>query len=163
LFANFDLDTSLNPITSQGQVTFTLNGDGTIAASLVTFFDDILGFGFNSAAVNIPESAFSPTTPDNTEGWLEGFGYQPSGFACSTCGLAESWTIDGDYASVFDVLNGGSSQSSVDFFLFTDGGVFGAVQLTSVPEPSAWLLLATLAAVCFIGTKSRRHAQANLR
>ena len=78
--------------------------------------------------------------------------------------MAESWTIDGDYASVFDVLNGGSSQSSVDFFLLTAGGQFGAqAQLASVPEPSASLPIAALLAVCFIGTKLRRRAQANLR
>ena len=43
---------------------------------------------------------------------------QPSGFFCTACGTTETWTIDGNYSSVFDVLNGGS-QSSVDFFLMT--------------------------------------------
>ena len=79
---DFNLDTNLNPIASQGQVTFTLNGDGTIAASLMAYYNSIVGFGFNSAANHLPESNFTPITPDNPDGWVDSFGYQASGFYC---------------------------------------------------------------------------------
>jgi len=53
---------------SGGSVTFTLNGNGTIAASLRSLAGAIVGFGFDSAAFAIPESDFLPTVPDNTFG-----------------------------------------------------------------------------------------------
>ena len=47
--AQFNLDQNLNMVPSQGSVTFTLQSDGTIVASLtVTNGANILGFGFNS-------------------------------------------------------------------------------------------------------------------
>ena len=143
----FTIDVNGNPVMSQGSVTFTLNPDGSIAASLtVTNGANILGFGFNSAAFNLPESNFSPTQPDNPDGWSDAFGLQPSGFFCSQCGPTETWTIDGNYGSVFDVLDGGS-QSTVDFFLLDSNGNQWGGNGTSgggtTPEPSSLLLLGT--------------------
>lgn len=154
---NFTLDQNLNTVPSQGSVTFTLNADGTIAASLnITNGNNILGFGFNSLAVNLPESNFSPTQPDNTFGWLDAFGNQPSGFLCTLCGTTESWTIDGSYSSVFDVLNGGS-QSLVTFFLFDSAGnQWGANPgTTTTPEPGTLLLMGT-AVLGVLGSVRRR-------
>ena len=141
---NFNLDTSLSSVPSQGEVTFTLNGDGTIAASLMTYYNTIVGFGFNSLAVDLPESNFAPTTPDNPYGWGDSFGSQPSGFLCSACGFDESWTIGnvGDYTSVSQVLNGGS-QSTVAFFLYdSTGSQYGAQTQAAVPEPGSLALAA---------------------
>lgn len=60
----FTIDQNLNTVPSQGSVTFTLQGDGTIFASLtVTNGANILGFGFNSATFNLPESNFSRSSP----------------------------------------------------------------------------------------------------
>jgi hypothetical protein len=138
----FNIDASFNPVAPVGQVTFTLNGDGTIGATLIDYGSStILGFGFNSAAFNLPESNFTPTIPDNPFGWVDVFGTQPSGFLCSQCGLMESWTIGnpGDYTSVFQVLNGGSAQSFVDFFLLDEAGFQWGAHAT--PEPGSLLLL----------------------
>jgi hypothetical protein len=147
LVGNFNLDTNLNTVASQGLVTFTLNGDGTIAAFLETYYNGIVGFGFNSAAVNIAESGFSPTAPDNHWGWTDSFGYQPSGFLCTACGFTESWTIGtpGEYTSVWQALDGGSQQSTVDFLLYdaSEGQWGGDAQAGGiVPEPASFLMVA---------------------
>jgi hypothetical protein len=48
LSANFTVDNGSPSATSGGMVTFTLNADGTIAASVVSFGTDIYGLGFDS-------------------------------------------------------------------------------------------------------------------
>ena len=64
--AQFTIDVNGNPVTSQGSISFTLEANGTIDASLtITNGANIIGFGFNSATPDLPESNFSPTQPDN--------------------------------------------------------------------------------------------------
>ena len=62
----------------------------------------------------------------------------------------ESWIIGnpGDFSSVFQALNGGLSNSSVDFFLFDDYTEWGGnaqpyESAPPVPEPGSFMLLAS--------------------
>lgn len=137
-----------------GQITFTLNLDGTIAASLWDYGPaTVAGFGFNSCFCNLPESGWTPGVPDNSFGWSDAFGSQYSGFGSyitSSVPLQESWTIDGTYTSVWDVLN--NRYSSVNFFLTDSNGSWGA---GPVPEPGSLVLLGT-GAVGLLGALRRK-------
>jgi len=85
LSANFNLDTTLSSVPSQGTVLFTLNLNGTIAAVVSdTNGSIIVGFGYDSTTANLPESNFSPLLPQNAFGWIDSFGYHPSGFLAGT-------------------------------------------------------------------------------
>ena len=158
------LPTLIAPV---GQITLTLNGNGTIAASLQDYGPgDILGFGFNSSTQDLPESGFSPTAPLNPDGWTDDFGFQPSGLGCK-CGLDESWVIGnpGNYTSVLQVLTGGTAQTSVDFFLYdSNGGVqYGADEqsysaTSATPEPGSFLLFGT-GALGLLGAIRRKLAR----
>jgi hypothetical protein len=132
-------------VAAVGQITFTLNLDGTIAASLWDYGPATVdGLGFNSCLCNLPESGWTPGTPDNFFGWSDAFGSQYSGFGSYvTFGvpLQESWTVDGTYTSVWDVLN--NPYSSVNFYLNDSNGQFGAGLVSPVPEPGSFLLMGT--------------------
>ena len=143
------LNGALSP--SGGLVTFTLNGDGTISASMVSYGDAVQGFGFDSVLSDLPESNFSPTAVDNAFGWSDMYGAQLSGFYCSACGLTETWTIGttGEFSSVFDALAGGNSTYPLFFYNSKGGpvgggrrgeyGESGTFQPDAVGRRRAWL------------------------
>ena len=134
--ADFTVENGTTNVPSGAQVTFTLDSNGQISAVLTsTLAGSFFGFAFNSAAINLPESNFSVAV-DNAEGWIDSYGYQPSGFLCTKCGTTETWTIGtaGEFTSVFQALNGGS-QSQYDFFLLDDNGNAWAANPGRVPEP----------------------------
>ena len=162
LFGEFNLYPDLTLTSPVGEVTFTLNADGTIAASL-TSSAGIRGFGFDSVRY-IPASNFS-STESSDAGWGDVFGMQRSGLfnryvIYGQHSLThESWTLGhpGDFTSVWQALGGGTS--TVDFFLYTrDVQQFGAnAHPSTVPEPSTFGLLALGAVGLVIGEYGRRR------
>jgi len=134
-----------------GQVIFTLNANGTIAANLeINGPATIWGFAFNTAE-DPSESGFTPGSIDIETSWDDVFGGQNDGFASfvtNEAGTQISWTIDGTYTSVYQVLDGGAAQSTVDFFLYdSNKNSYGAnaqpYDANPIPEPSSFLLLGT--------------------
>lgn len=157
---------SLTTVATVGQVIFTLNSDGTIAASLTySGSGTILGFGFNSLAYELTETGFTPGTVDNVGSWGDVFGVQNSGFNAqetNSVGNQISWTILGDsaFTSVWDALNGGSNSSVAFYLLDSNYFEYGAeaVSYTSVPEPSSLLMLGA-GALGLLGVFRRKLAR----
>lgn len=159
LVGYFTIDNG-SPSASGGEVTFVLNGDGTISADLIsTLAGAFQGFGFDSAQIDLAESNFAPTAPDNTVGWDDLYGYHPSGFLCTSCGTSETWTIGtpGEFTSVFQALGGNTA--STDFFLFSQAGDQWGANVSSVPVPegSTWgMMLLGFAGLGFAGYRRAR-------
>jgi hypothetical protein len=162
-----DCSTSLSSavtVASAGQVTFTLNDNGTIAASLIDYGPaTVVGFGFNSSGSPF-ESGWTPGTPDYPFGWGDNFGYQFGGFGSYetfNVPLQESWTIGtpGEFTSISQALNGGSN-STVEFFLADNTGSYGStpVPVTGTPEPGSFLLFGS-GALGLLGAIRRKLAR----
>jgi hypothetical protein len=118
----FTVDDGVLVATSGGQVTLTLNADGTIAANLMSFVGLIRDFALDSLTV-LPESNFVPSLgiQQYNFGVLDRYRLQNTGFFCDVgpaCPAAITWTIGtaGEFTSVFDALNGGAL-SQYDFFM----------------------------------------------
>jgi hypothetical protein len=144
--------TALTPVASVGQVTLTLNGDGTIAANVdYTGSSNLWAFAINSPTYDLPVSGLS--SPAGSSPWNDAFGQQDTGFTCFSLGgcgwTSTSFTITGDYSSVYQVLGGNPTNpypSSVDFWLFVSDSTsqYGAdapANPNATPEPSSFLLL----------------------
>ncbi len=138
----------MKTVATEGQIIFTLNSNGTIAATLDDYGPaTVLGFGFNASG-NTAEADFTGR-PDVEYGWYDGFGFQYGGFGSyrtKEVPSMESWVIGnpGDFTSVFQALDGGSL-SQVDFFLDDSKGKWGAdaepYDPSPVPEPGSLMLL----------------------
>ena len=154
--ADFMILDGMPSATSGGHVEFTLNGDGTISAFL-TSLTAIVGFGFDSATSNLPESNFSVAIV-NPYGWLDYYGKHGSGFLTIAGATSISWTIGnpGDFTDVFQAIAGNAAD--YDFYLRdASGGEWAAdaVEVSTVPLPAgAPLLLAGLGA---FGLAARRR------
>jgi len=133
-----------------GEVSLTLNGDGTISASLFVTAGDIEAFGFASpGSTPLSESGFLSVTPIGTVGLTDEYGTQGSGFVCPAtptgCGTSEFWTIGtpGEFTSVFQALNGVSKSydKNYDFVMENQFGWWAAkIQGEAIiPEPSSAL------------------------
>lgn len=140
-----------------GRVFFTLEGDGTVRASLTSFSGGIVGFGFDSPPLNLPESGFPPGQPGNPFGWgTVHYGAFFSGFRSNgPFPTSIDWTIGnpGDYTSVWQAL--GTVNANWDFYLLSDSE-WGAVA-SAIPEPGmATLLTAGVVALSLVARRQRR-------
>lgn len=163
LTASFDIDQGLNTVPSVGQLTLTLNFDGSIAGTLTDTKGSgqdgaILVLGINSnTPTQLDLAGFSEPSSINTFISTSAFGNFQSGFQNSgTLVRSETFTITGSFASVWDVLGGGASY---DFVLLTNPYAGGGEILyaangvaSTVPEPSS------LALVCLGGLGFAIHA-----
>jgi hypothetical protein len=131
-----------NPSATAGQITFTLNGNGTIAASLVSYVGTIYGFGFDSAT-HYTSFGFVGGTAQDTS-WGDYYGTHRSGFYSN--GLTSvTWTfgVAGQFTSVYQAITG--TNASYDFMITggAPGGDYGANAHAPVaaPAPGALALL----------------------
>lgn len=124
---------------SGGTVSFELLANGTIQATLEAT-EALYGFGFNTAAYNLPLSGFPPGQPSNPYGWSTGF-YNDfhSGFLANQpypSSISFIIGTEGSFSSVHDVLDGSNTWS---FWLGGSSGEWAAV---AVPEPESFGLMA---------------------
>jgi hypothetical protein len=133
-----------SPSASGGRIMFSLNPDGTIAASLLSYAGgNYLGFGYDSINPITTQYNYTPDQPDypNTV-WGTPYGDFYSGFFCPySCGASETWTIGnpGEYISVFQLLGGG--HASYDFFMLDGVGIWTTNAINRAPEPGTLGLL----------------------
>src|SRR5262245_27635977 len=120
-----------------GQATLTLNGNGTIAVELVSYYGQIVGFGLNS------ENHFLSNAPSGfvDTSWYTAFGHFESGISSGFQGSGSSlsWSIGsfGQFSSLSQLFSG---PNSFDVFLHTDQGQWAA-NVAAVPEPSTWAMV----------------------
>ena len=164
--ANFTiLGTSTVP--SDGTITLTLNGDGTIAASLSVLSGrgPIIAFGIDTKTT-FSQSNFS-FAPHDTNIWGNFYGQDNTAFNCTTdCGFSESWTIGtaSQFTSVLQALNGGSLSSHA-FVVLTSPASHVVYQLAADPvvtpiPPTLPLFAAGLGVFGFVARRRRKAAPA---
>jgi hypothetical protein len=128
-----------------GHIALTLNGNGTIAATLTSVDGTIRGFGLDSQGI-LPLSNFTDTEA-TASGWGTFYGGFNTGFTCFAprpdCGTSISFTIGtvGQFSSVSQAITG--TNATEDFFLYTapNGNQWGAnaeeLVAAAVPGPIA--------------------------
>jgi len=160
-------------IAGGGTVVFSLNGNGTIAATLQS---DLAGefwdFGFNSNGTQVL-SGFTPFQPSFTGALFSPtLGSFDSAFGCgdytsSPCGASVNWTISApsggpisEYTSVNQVL-GGDFKAGVEFYLYSTEGIewyaYAEPVVAAVPEASTWAMIIVGFGGLGLLARRRRH------
>ena len=170
------------PAAAPGAIaSFSLNDDGTIAASVTSLYGAIGAFKFNSPTPQISSQFSVPgliNDPVLNGGFTAGFGWFNSGWqyqTSSTPGVTSvSWTIGqaGSFSSVADafVRNYNSGQSGWALWVILEEGSVNAGQVSewaaniemapAVPEASTTaMLLAGLAVLRMVTTRRRNSRQ----
>lgn len=176
--AELNIDKKGKPVASDGHVSFVLQTNGTVKATLTTVagggqpfqfgFDSVdylLSKDFVAAGADIKDIKPANTQPGDIFSLGTLLGNFESGFVCYSCGNQVSWTIVGKnkqvFTSVKQVLGG---EADADFALFSymgpgikssffaGNGVY--TPSSPVPEAQTWLMLtAGLALVAWIGRR----------
>ena len=152
---------------SGGELTLTLNGDGTVGAIATSFVGPIFGVAIDSG-LHFSESNF-PSDYFETS-WLTSWGDYATGLTELVYHSASSvsWTIGapGQFTSVQQLLGG--SDSSYDFWMavctngydcYSPTPLTANATVSAVPLPSTWaMLLIGFAGVGFMAYRgSRKH------
>lgn len=177
--AELNIDKKGKPVASDGHVSFELQANGTVKATLVTVAGggQPFQFGFDSVDYLLSKD-FVVASGDISD--IKPGGVQPgdifslgtllgnfeSGFVCYSCGNQISWTIVGKnnqaFTSVKQVLGGGAD---ADFALFSymgpgikssffaGNGVYTAT--SAVPEAQTWWMLT--AGLALLAWRGRRR------
>lgn len=148
--------------TIAGQISFTLNGDGTISASLFSNFGGILGFAYDSPSPRYTGSQFpSEGAGYTTTAWVSDYGFFGSGIYWENETQLPpseiSWIIGnpGEFTSVWQTLGG---NAAYDFVLFQKGSIitqWAASATAAVPETDTWAML--LAGLGLVGAVAQRR------
>jgi hypothetical protein len=167
VIGNFDIAPGGSIVPSQGEVLFSLNSDGTIAANVTVTNGEWIqimswSWGASNVANQPPVSGTHEGKADLSDiGISDGFGTQDAALICTACETDLSWTIGnpGEFTSVLQAFNcmicetvgaaafafqpADASTSSVDFVLEdTAGNFWGAdAKLAPTPEPGSLALL----------------------
>ncbi|MCL4316160.1 MAG: PEP-CTERM sorting domain-containing protein [Gammaproteobacteria bacterium] len=160
----FDVINGVSGGTVGGQVSFALNGDGTIAASLSSNFGEIVGFGYNSPSYRYTGSQFSQEGEGYiTTAWATGYGNFGSGIYWTNQNrlppTAVNWIIGnpGEFTSVWQAFGG---SAPYDFYLLPKTSnvpqEWAANAVASVPEADTFGLM--LFGLVMVGVAARRRA-----
>jgi PEP-CTERM motif-containing protein len=158
------------PATSDGTITLTLNGDGTITASLSVLsgsgFGPIIAFGMDTKTTFQQSDFSAPPAITGIRG--DSYGQQNTSFDCATdCGYNETWQIGtiGQFTSVSQAINGGALSSHA-FVVITLPRPHVVYQwaadpaVAAVPEPSTWAML--ILGFCGLGFLAHRRKKLGL-
>lgn len=180
--AELNIDKKGKPVASDGHVSFVLQTNGTVKATLTTVAGggQPFQFGFDSTSYLLSKDFVAPgadikdikpagAQPGDTFSLGTLLGNFESGFICYSCSNEISWTIVGKnnkaFTSVKQVLGGGAD---VDFALFSymgpgikssffaGNGVYNPS--SAVPEAQTWLMLT--AGLALVGWLGRRRVAA---
>lgn len=155
----FNISNGITTNTIGGQITFSLNDDGTIAANLFSNSGGIVGFGYDSPWIGVSSSGL-PTGYINTM-WMSGVGNYASGIYWEAQNLPPpeniTWQIGtpGQFTSVWQAVGG---NSPYDFFLYPKSMFpeeWTANAVSSVPEANTYAMM--LAGLGLVGAVARRR------